>query len=124
MLYNYAPILESCEPFVIAHRGFAPALPREALGVAIPEANVVDPQLARHAAFLGLLRHLDALCFGPNGMSMPSWVFYDCAVMPGGFFGFGIRAAALEPWCREAMRHSRASWQDRHHRRQGSGLPG
>ncbi len=104
MLYNYAPIIDTCEPFVIAHRGFSPSLPREVLGVPIDEANVIDPQRREHAAFLGLLRHLDELCFGPNGMPMPSWVFYDCAVMPGGFFGFGIRADRLEPWCRDALR--------------------
>lgn len=103
MLYNYVSILDSCEPFVIAHRGFSSSLPTQVRGVTIPPANIIDPQLSEHADFLGLLSHLDKLCFGPNGMSMPSWVFYDCAVMPGGFFGFGIRAAALEPWCLEAM---------------------
>ncbi len=103
MLNNYAPILDSCEPFVIAHRGFSPSLPKQLRGMSIPDANVIDPQLREHADFLGLLRHLDTLCFGPNGMPMPSWVFYDCAVMPGGFFGLAIRAARLEPWCLEAM---------------------
>ena len=104
MLYNYSSILDSCEPFVIAHRGFSPQLSREIRGIQIPEANIIDPQARENADFLGLLRHLDSLCFGPNGMSMPSWVFYDCAVMPGGSFGFAIRAQHLEPWCLEAMK--------------------
>lgn len=104
MLYNYASVFERCEPFVIAHRGFVGRLPREVAGVAIPAANVIDPQARKNAEFLGLLRLLDTLCFGPNGMPMPSWVFYDCAVMPGGFFGLGIRARQLEPWCLEAMK--------------------
>lgn len=103
MLYQYARILDVCEPFLIAHRGIADALDRCPLGVPIAADHVIDPQARRHADFLALLRRLDALTFGPFGMTMPSWVFYDCAVMPGAFFGLGIRAERLEPWAREAL---------------------
>jgi hypothetical protein len=51
-----------------------------------------------------MLRLVDQLTFGPFGMDMPSWVFYDCAVMPGAVFGLGIRSSRLEPWAREAMK--------------------
>lgn len=103
MLHHYAPILSMCEPFVIAHAGIRGALNLTPMGVAIPAANVIDPQLRRHAAFVGLLRKLDALTFGPFGMTMPPWVFYDCAVMPGAFLGLGMRAERLEPWALEAL---------------------
>ncbi|MEY3013454.1 MAG: hypothetical protein RIT45_2189 [Pseudomonadota bacterium] len=103
MLYHYARILDVCEPFLIAHRGIADALCRTPLGVPIADDHVIDPQARRHAAFLQLLRRLDALTFGPFGMTMPSWVFYDCAVMPGAFFGLGMRREQLEPWALEAL---------------------
>ncbi|HAN30998.1 MAG TPA: hypothetical protein DCQ06_05320 [Myxococcales bacterium] len=103
MLRNYAAILDRCEPFVIARRDFSSLLPREVLGFTLDERHYIDPQQTRHAEFMQLLRRLDELCFGPNGMPMPSWVFYDCAVMPGLFFGFGLPAAEIEPWCRQAM---------------------
>ena len=103
MLLNYKPIFDRCVPFFIARREFASLLPREVLGASLDERHYIDPQRTEHADFMKLLRRLDQLCFGPNGMPMPSWVFYDCAVMPGLFFGFGIPAARLEPWCLEAM---------------------
>lgn len=103
MLYHYARILDVCEPFVIAHRGIVDHLDLQPLGVPIPAENVIDPQQRRHSAFLALLRKLDTLTFGPFGMTMPSWVFYDCAVMPGLFVGLGIRPDRLEPWAREAL---------------------
>jgi len=36
-------------------------------------------------------------------MSMPRWVFYDCAEMVGGLIGFGRQAAALPDWARAAL---------------------
>jgi hypothetical protein len=47
---------------------------------------------------------VDRLTFGPFGMEMPSWVFYDCAVMPGAVFGLAMRAANLEPWAKGALK--------------------
>ena len=36
-----------------------------------------------------LLEQLDALTFGPEGMPMPLWVFYNASELPGGIVGFG-----------------------------------
>lgn len=103
MLFNYASILDVCEPFLIAHRGVIDILNTVPAGITIPAKNIFDPLHQRHALFYKLLRRLDQLTFGPFGMSMPSWVFYDCAVMPGAFFGLGIRPANLERWALEAL---------------------
>ncbi len=103
-LHHYAPILDRCTPFLIAHAGILPDLNRDPAGVAIPDDHIVDPQHMRHGDFLAMLRLLDQLTFGPFGMEMPPWVFYDCAVMPGAVFGLAIRAAELEPWALEAVR--------------------
>ncbi len=70
----------------------------------MPSRNIFDPQVRGHADLLAMLRHVDRLTYGPYGMQMPSWVFYDCAVMPGAVFGLGMRASQLEPWAIEALR--------------------
>ncbi|MBI5608742.1 MAG: hypothetical protein HY902_07660 [Deltaproteobacteria bacterium] len=103
MLNPYLPILERCEPFLIAHDGIAPILQTSPAGITIPPANIFHPQQRKNGAFLQMLALVDKLTFGPFGMDMPGWVFYDCAVMPGAVFGLGIRAGNLEPWARQAM---------------------
>lgn len=104
MLSHYRAILDSCEPFLIANAGIARDLDHCPAGVPIPPENVFNPQHRRHADFLAMLQLVDQLTYGPFGMGMPSWVFYDCAVMPGAVFGLGIRANRMEEWAREAMK--------------------
>jgi hypothetical protein len=104
VLSPLARILQVCEPFLIANAGIRQDLRLDPLGVAIPPENVFDPQHRRHAKFLEMLQLVDRLTFGPFGMEMPSWVFYDCAVMPGAVFGLGVRAERMAEWAREAMR--------------------
>jgi hypothetical protein len=67
----------------------------------IPPAQVIDPLRMESATFLHLLGTLDRLTFGPTGMPMPKWVFFDGAELPGGIFGFGRPAQALLPSTRE-----------------------
>ena len=50
----------------------------------------IDPTVTRSAVFLDLLQRLDALTFGPEGMPMDKWVFYDCAELPGFIYGFAM----------------------------------
>ncbi len=103
MLSLYGPILEQCEPYLIANPWIVQDLNLQPLGLSIPPENVLHPQERRHGPFLAMLQLVDKLTFGPFGMEMPSWVFYDCAVMPGAVFGLAIRAERLEDWAREAM---------------------
>lgn len=103
MLFNYAAILDVCEPFLIAHQGVREVLNTCPAGVTIPADNIIDPQHQRHGDLFRQLRRLDRMTFGPFGMTMPSWVFYDCAVMPGAFFGLAARASRLEPWALDAL---------------------
>ncbi len=104
MLTHYLPILDKLEPFLIAHDGIAGDLQLNPAGVRIPPQNVFHPQRRKNGEFLRMLALVDTLTFGPFGMDMPGWVFYDCAVMPGAVFGLGMRAANLEPWARAAMK--------------------
>lgn len=103
-LAHYGVILEQCEPFLIAGDDIAAALNLCPIGVQIPPQNVFHPQQRKNADFLAMLQLVDRLTFGPFGMEMPPWVFYDCAVMPGAVFGLGILADRLEEWAREAMK--------------------
>ena len=103
MINHYLPILQACEPFLIAHHGVQADLNFAPAGLPIPADNVFHPQHMRNGTFLRLLAQLDTLTFGPFGMNMPSWVFYDCAVMPGAVFGLAVRAHRLPPWARECL---------------------
>lgn len=102
-LRYYSPILEHCQPYLVARAPVAAALNKVPLGLAIPPENVIDPQRVSSGPFLNLVKRLDEMAYGPLGMLMPSWVFYDCAVMPGALFGFARPAAELDPWVRRPL---------------------
>lgn len=53
--------------------------------------------------FANRILNLETRAFGPSGMAMPRWVFYDCAVVPGFVAGFAARARWLKPRVREAL---------------------
>jgi len=55
----------------------------------------IDPTRAESGHFLDLLQKLDALTFGPEGMPMDKWVFYDCAELPGFIYGFAMPAEEM-----------------------------
>ena len=50
----------------------------------------INPLHMRAAGFLDLLQKLDGLTFGPEGMPMDKWVFYDCSELPGFIYGFAV----------------------------------
>ncbi|MCA9515784.1 MAG: hypothetical protein KC635_12630 [Myxococcales bacterium] len=103
MLRYYRKIIDSCEPFVIAREAVWPSLDLAPMGLAIPPENVLDPQRVKNGAFLKLAERLDELTYGPLALRMPSWVFYDCALVPGAVFGYARRAAELAPWARKTL---------------------
>jgi len=72
-------------------------------GLTIPRENWIDPTRLKNEPFLALLQTLDARTFGPEGMPMDRWVFYDCCYMPGAIFGFGRQARDLSDHAREVF---------------------
>jgi len=50
----------------------------------------IDPTSAENGVFLNALQKLDGLTFGPEGMPMDKWVFYNCAELPGFIYGFAM----------------------------------
>jgi hypothetical protein len=97
-------ILETCELFLVAAPWNRPFFDVAPFGLPIAEHHVINPLLLSSEVFLGLLERLDALTFGPEGMPMPRWVFYNGSELPGGIVGFGRPASALSPSQREQMR--------------------
>ncbi len=88
-------IFETLEPFLVVAPWHRECLDRQPFGVAVPDDNVLDPTRVGTAEFLRRLIVLDRLTFGPEGMPMPKWLFYDSAEVPGAIFGFARRAEHL-----------------------------
>jgi hypothetical protein len=53
--------------------------------------------------FADRIMGLETKAFGPSGMAMPRWVFYDCAVVPGFVAGFAHRTATLPETVKRAL---------------------
>ena len=53
--------------------------------------------------FANRILNLETKAFGPSGMAMPRWVFYDCAIVPGFVAGFAARTSSLSPKMRQAL---------------------
>lgn len=92
-------ILEQLDTFVVATGDNQPALNLEPFGLTV--RWVIDPTKRRSGTFLDLLQRLDALTFGPEGMPMDKWVFYNCAELPGFIYGFALPADELSQAERE-----------------------
>ena len=103
LLTYYQRVLDTCEPYLIARPPVLEVLDRSPFRVPIPDTNIFDPQRVAGGRFIQLVKHLDELAYGPVGFSMPDWVFYDCAVMPGAVFGFARRAADVPLWVRRVL---------------------
>jgi hypothetical protein len=103
MLDAYGLALRTCEPYLVATDLSREGMSLRPLGVQFSPRNVLDPHDLGTAPFLNLVQRLDELAYGPRGMSMPRWVFYDCAEMVGGLFGLGRQAATLPDWARAAL---------------------
>ena len=91
-------LLTELTPYVVAAPFNRPLLDLAPFGAS--PATVIDPTKLESASFLDLLHRLDGLTFGPEGMPMPKWVFYDCAEIPGAIYGLACPAERLWPVAR------------------------
>lgn len=62
-----------------------------------------NPMHMDQVEFANRILTLEAKAFGPTGMEMPRWVFYDCAIVPGFVAGFAHRTSALPSALRAAL---------------------
>ncbi len=94
-------IFDQLDTFVVSTKANREVLNAEPFGV--PTRWWVDPHVAGNALFFELLQRLDALTFGPEGMPMDKWVFYNCAELPGFIYGFAAEAETLSDLERDLM---------------------
>lgn len=89
----------SLEPWVVATPGLRERLAERPLGFPRERLRWYDPTRLASKTLLDGLERVDELTFGPHGLRMPRWAFYDCAELPGALFGFGAPPRALpERW--------------------------
>ena len=93
----------SLVPFLVTPRRNRPAVDPTELPAGLPPLLQVDPQRLEHADFCGILQRLDQLAFGPMGLEMPGWVFYDCSAMPGVVFGLGAPVDQVRGWMKRVL---------------------
>jgi hypothetical protein len=56
-----------------------------------PESPIYkNPLQMKETPFADAILKLEHACFAKSGMTMPRWVFYDCAIIPGFVAGFAI----------------------------------
>jgi hypothetical protein len=94
-------IFDALVPFVVTPKIHLPSLDLAPFGV--PIEHHVDPLAMRSETFLTILERLDAMTFGPEGMPMPRWVFFDCAELPACIVGFGQKARDLPQGARDIL---------------------
>lgn len=96
-----AHLLDELVPYLVATPGNLPHLNLAPFGLPVAPEHIIDPFKLQSAIFLDLLHKLDGLTFGPEGMPMPKWVFYDCSEVPGAIYGLARPARTLWPKVRE-----------------------
>jgi hypothetical protein len=88
-------LLARLRPFVVATEDHQARFDLAPFGLPIRPDARFDPLREASASFLEMLRKLDTATFGPEGMPMPRWVFFDGAELPGGIAGYGEDAATV-----------------------------
>lgn len=92
---RYDETLAGLEPYLVRAPWNGGAFDMCPFGLEIPGSNIIDPTGRGWAGFLDRLCTLDTLTFGPEGMPMPRWMFFEVSALPGGIFGFAVRAETL-----------------------------
>lgn len=92
---KFSHILGQVEPYVLTFPENLKHFDLNPWGHTIPESNCISCIDSSQAKFFINLQSLDSLSFGPVGMPMERWVFFDCGEMPGCIFGFAVRAKKL-----------------------------
>lgn len=90
-------------PFLVSPRWNRARLDAAPLGLPVAPEHIYDPLHVGTAPLLRQLERLDALTFGPEGMPMPRWLFFDGAEMPAAIVGLGRPANALSDRARELL---------------------
>lgn len=63
-----------------------------------------NPLSLSEVSFAEQIYWIEGKAFGPSGMEMPRWVFYDCAIVPGFVAGFAYRTSKLPQAVQKVLR--------------------
>ncbi len=93
---KYQSILEVTEPYLLTYPGNLDHMNLRPFGLEIPNENLISCIDSTRKDFFNALQMLDKLSFGPVGMPMDKWVFFDCGEMVGAIFGLAVRGDKLD----------------------------
>ena len=96
-------LVQELEPFLVVAPFNRPGCDLMPFGLKIADENIIDPTRLGSQGFCDLLQSLDGRTFGPEGMPMDKWVFYDICYMPGAVFGFGRHSSQLSSHAKEVF---------------------
>lgn len=96
-------VVQELTPYVVVRNAGRVPLDFSPFGLKVARENRIDPTRMDSEGFLAVLQHLDGRTFGPEGMPMDRWVFYDCCYMPGAIFGFGRPADTMSDNARDVL---------------------
>ena len=96
-------IVSELTPFVVVPEMGQSRLDFSPFGLTVPMRYRIDPLRIDNAQFCHQLQQLDGRTFGPEGMPMDRWVFFDCCYMPGAIFGFGRPIESISDHAREVL---------------------
>ncbi len=96
-------LVRDLTPFVVVTEANKGAIDTAPFGLSVQRKNRIDPTRVEHEPFCALLQNLDGRTFGPEGMPMDRWVFFDCCFMPGAIFGFGRPVETVPASTREIL---------------------
>ncbi len=94
---KYQSILDITEPYLLTFPGNLSHMNLKPFGLEIPNKNIISCIDSTKKDFFNALQMLDKLSFGPVGMPMDKWVFFDCGEMVGAIFGFAIHSDKMDP---------------------------
>lgn len=90
MRARYKKILKETRPYLIGNPRALDKYNQGPFGANFLAEDLMSCLDGKNGYFFELLQRLDSLTFGHQGMGMDKWVFFDCAAMPSGIFGFGL----------------------------------
>ncbi len=88
--YSFVRALDYYTPWVAARPAVWDLIEQRPMGLDIEPAHRFDPTTLDSGPFLGFTHTLHNLVCGPFGAPMARWVGYDCGLLPGVYFGFGV----------------------------------
>ncbi len=91
---NIKNLLSKLEPFIFTFKNNIPHFNLKPFDRSI--SNIYDCSSTESESFYNLLRNMDKLTFGDQGMAMEGWVYFDCSAMPGAIVGLGLNVKDLD----------------------------